>query len=189
MPEHLILILGGARSGKSRYATELASAAPGPVIFLATGAAGDPEMADRIERHRRDRPAGWQTIEQTRSLGRAIGTVPRGSTIVLDSLADLVTNYLLSAQPPAGEIGPADLETLETALNTEIDDLAAAGRRAGVSLLVVSNEVGLGLVPPYPLGRHFRDLLGRANQRVAAAADRVVLMVAGLPLTLKPGQG
>ena len=189
MADQLILILGGARSGKSRYATELASAAPGPVIFLATGSASDPEMADRIERHRHDRPADWQTIERTRHLSQAVRAAAGGSTIVLDSLGDLVTDYLLGAQPPIGELSPADLEAVETALNAEIDDLADAQRRAGVSLLVVSNEVGLGLVPPYPLGRHFRDLLGRANQRLASTADRVVFLMAGLPLHLKGDHG
>lgn len=190
MTARLTLLLGGARSGKSRQAVALAQATGGPVVFLATGSARDEEMADRIARHQEVRPPGWRTIERSRELGTAIGRLEAGTTVLLDSLGDLVTDYLLAGEAAAGgALLPARVEALDSELSAEIDNLLQAYRAARLHLIVVSNEVGLGLVPPYPLGRHFRDLLGRANQRLAAAADAVYLMIAGLPLDLKARGG
>ncbi|HEX2172976.1 MAG TPA: bifunctional adenosylcobinamide kinase/adenosylcobinamide-phosphate guanylyltransferase [Dehalococcoidia bacterium] len=182
----MTLILGGARSGKSRHATDLASRSGGEVVFLATGAPVDPEMADRIARHRRDRPPSWRTIEQSRDLATVLQALPLGTTVLIDGLGDVATEYLLAEASPDGHLDPAALAQIEARLDAEVDGLVAAQRAAGIRLIVVSNEVGSGLVPPYPLGRYYRDILGRANQRLAAQADRVLLMVAGLPLTLKP---
>jgi adenosylcobinamide kinase/adenosylcobinamide-phosphate guanylyltransferase len=180
------LILGGARSGKSRMAVDLARRSDGPVAFLAAGRAGDAEMAARIERHRRERPAEWRTIEQARDLGAEIAVLDPGSTVLLDGLGDVATDYLLAQATPEGDLTPSELTAVEADVEAEITGLVGAARAAGLHLIVVSNEVGLGLVPPYPLGRHYRDVLGRANQRLAAAADRVYLMIAGLPIRLKP---
>lgn len=184
--EGVTLILGGARSGKSRLAVELARRGNSPIVFLATGRAGDAEMADRISRHRRERPAEWRTIAQARDLGVAISGLAAGTTVLLDGLGDVATEYLLARATPEGDLSPADLAAVEVDLDTEVTGLVNAARGVGIALIVVSNEVGLGLVPPYPLGRHYRDVLGRANQRLAAEADRVFFMVAGLPLRLKP---
>ena len=186
MTTELILLLGGARSGKSRQAVDLATASGRPVVFLATGAARDEEMRDRIARHRQERPAGWRTIERVRNLGPAIAALPAESLVILDGLGDVATDYLLAAQPPGGEgFSAADLAGVEERVRIEVDGLVTGRQRSGCTLIVVSNEVGLGLVPPYPLGRHYRDILGRANQRLAAAAGTAVLLVAGLPLVLK----
>lgn len=177
--KELILILGGARSGKSAYAERLARERGGDVLFVATATAGDDEMARRIAAHQVARPAAWRTLEAP--IGIAAGVTasddPAG-TIVLDCLTLLVSNLLL-AHEAAGE------EAVAGAIDAEIDALLAQIESDTATWIIVSNEVGMGLVPPYPLGRIYRDLLGRVNARVAARADRAYLLVAGLPLDLK----
>jgi adenosylcobinamide kinase/adenosylcobinamide-phosphate guanylyltransferase len=178
----LVLVLGGARSGKSAFAERLASSFGQPVTYLATATAGDAEMARRIAAHRARRPADWTTVEAPRAAGVALRRVPQG-VVLLDCLSFLIANCL---GPSAGEqLAAADEAAAQAAAEQEISALLAAQATRSGPLIVVSNEVGLGLVPPYPLGRLYRDLLGWANQRVAAAADDVHLLVAGLPLTLK----
>ncbi|HEY8600394.1 MAG TPA: bifunctional adenosylcobinamide kinase/adenosylcobinamide-phosphate guanylyltransferase [Thermomicrobiales bacterium] len=175
----LILILGGARSGKSAYGERLARERGGAVLFVATATAGDDEMAQRIATHRAERPAAWRTLEAPTGVASAIATSGSAAdTILLDCVTLLVSNLLL-AHEAEGEaaIGQA-IDAEFTALLARIDAAAAAW-------IVVSNEVGMGLVPPYPLGRAYRDLLGRVNARLAARADRAYLLVAGLPLDLK----
>jgi adenosylcobinamide kinase/adenosylcobinamide-phosphate guanylyltransferase len=179
----LILVLGGARSGKSTFAQRRAGELGGEeVLFVATASAGDEEMRQRIEKHRRERPAGWQTLEAPRGVGRAI--VAHGGTakvVLVDCLTLLVANRLGDAEenPFAPDV--------EADVAAEVQELAAcAGRLAG-DLIVVSNEVGMGLVPPYPMGRAYRDLLGQANQALAEKADEVYLLVAGIPLAIKGG--
>jgi adenosylcobinamide kinase/adenosylcobinamide-phosphate guanylyltransferase len=177
--KELILILGGARSGKSVYAERLARERGGEVLFVATATAGDEEMARRIAAHRTARPAGWRTLEAPAEVAARVAEAgdPAG-TIVLDCLTLLVSNLLL-AHEAAGEAAVAH------AVEAEIDALLAQIEAGVATWIVVSNEVGMGLVPPYPLGRVYRDLLGRVNARVAARADRAYLLVAGLPLDLK----
>ena len=175
----LILILGGARSGKSAYAEQLAHERGGAVLFVATATAGDEEMAQRIAAHRAARPTAWRTFEAPQGVAEAVaaegGVVADGAaTIVVDCLTLLVSNLLLLHEA-AGEAVVA----------REIDALLSAVEASAATWIVVSNEVGMGLVPPYPLGRWYRDLLGRVNARVAAKADRAYLLVAGLPLDLK----
>lgn len=175
----LVLIVGGARSGKSRFAQQLAERLGRNVLFVATAEAGDSEMAQRIALHRAERPSHWETLEQPLKLGAALAELPERCEIVLiDCLTLLISNVLLAcgdntdilnAQPKA----EAEIEAL----------LAAIERRTGV-VIVVSGEVGMGLVPDNPLGRLYRDLLGRANQALAARADKVYLMVAGLAVEI-----
>jgi adenosylcobinamide kinase/adenosylcobinamide-phosphate guanylyltransferase len=181
----LTLILGGARSGKSSFAQRVAAQRPGPVLYVATAEPGDAEMAARIAAHRAERPAEWQTLEAPLGVGAAILTALRGQAsrapdvILLDCLTLLANNVLVPL--------PADTsaEAAEAALLHEVDGLLEAFRASRADWLVISNEVGLGLVPAYPLGRTYRDALGRANQRLAALADNVLFMVAGLPLVVK----
>jgi adenosylcobinamide kinase/adenosylcobinamide-phosphate guanylyltransferase len=176
----LTLILGGARSGKSAYAERLAVRAGGSVLYVATAEAGDDEMAERITAHRAGRPAGWTTLEAPRGVGPALQEAGLAHDVVLlDCLTLLANNVIVPLPEP---IRAADAEA---ALKREVDGLLAAYAASSATWLVISNEVGLGLVPPYPLGRVYRDSLGRANQQLAAAADYVVLMVAGLPLVVK----
>lgn len=185
----LTLILGGARSGKSHYAEKLAAEMGRRVLYIATAEAKDAEMAARIEAHRLSRPPHWQTLEQPQQVGLALtsplGTSPLGTSVadypdvlLLDCLTLLVSNILLAleSQPQVA---------IEAAVQAEIESLVEAQTRLNIPLIIVSNEVGLGLVPPTPLGRVYRDVLGRANQRLAAAANRVYFMVAGLPMIVK----
>ena len=174
----MTLILGGARSGKSALAEKIAHDSKTSVLFVATATAGDEEMASRIRRHRASRPAGWQTLEAPLNVGRSL-TTNRAGVVIVDCITLLVNNILLSLPESVSE------DTVMEKIRAEMDGLIAAQASLGGRWLVVSNEVGLGLVPPYPLGRLYRDALGRANQILAAAASRVIFMVAGLPLTVK----
>lgn len=188
----LVLILGGARSGKSAFAEAYAQKTDKPVFYIATAEAGDAEMTDRIAHHRSRRPAGWRTLEEPRLVDRVIAGLPAGSTGLVDCLTLMVTNVLLEALGPTGEtIPPAAAARAEHQVEERVAALveaARAARTAGSDIIVVANEVGLGLVPAYALGRLYRDVAGRANQAVAAAADEVYLLTAGLPLCLRgPG--
>ena len=182
MEQQLTLILGGARSGKSRYAEQVAPQLGRRVLYVATAQAGDDEMAVRIAAHRRTRSPDWTTLEAPMHTGQAIQLADADCDVVL---LDCVT--LLAANVLAASYEPIDEAAADVALTIEIEALLEAYRARRRHWLVISNEVGLGLVPPYPLGRVYRDVLGRANQRLAAAADNVLFMVAGLPMVLKGG--
>jgi adenosylcobinamide kinase/adenosylcobinamide-phosphate guanylyltransferase len=176
----LTLILGGARSGKSRYAQQLAVEYGQRVLYVATAEAGDEEMIERIADHRRSRPSNWETLEAPRQAGAAVAALPRPyEVILLDCLTLLASNLIVPLSEPYGEAAAI------TALQPEVDGLLEAYHAGPAAWIIVSNEVGLGLVPPYPLGRAYRDALGWANQRLAAQADEVILMVAGIPLKVK----
>jgi adenosylcobinamide kinase / adenosylcobinamide-phosphate guanylyltransferase len=166
------LVLGGARSGKSRYAESVITALPPawrpPWGYLATAEAGDEEMAARIKSHRARRGPAWRTIEVPRGLAAALADCA-GMPALIDCLTLWLSNLMLAEADIAAEI-----ERLEISLAA-----------ATAPVVLVANEVGFGIVPEHPLGRKFRDWQGVLNQRIAALADNVVLMVAGLPLTLK----
>ena len=167
------LVLGGVRSGKSRYALQLAAPAL-RVTFLATAERGeDEEMHRKIERHRAERPQHWATIEEPLNLGAAIASAADCDLLIIDCLT-LFAGKLL-------EVHGDDSSSLFAA----VDALCNALGDPPCSIVLVSNEVGSGVVPAFELGRRYRDVLGEINQRVAAIANHVVLMVAGLPLTLK----
>ncbi|HEY0623609.1 bifunctional adenosylcobinamide kinase/adenosylcobinamide-phosphate guanylyltransferase [Sphingomonas sp.] len=165
-----LLVLGGARSGKSRYAQTRAEALDGELVFVATGQALDAEMADRIARHRADRGPRWITVEAPIELAAAVRSESREDRVLLIDCLTLWTTNLLLAERDI----PAAAEAL----------IAAIADAAG-PLILVANEVGLGIVPDNPLARRFRDEAGRVNQQVAAAVDGVVFVAAGLPLKLK----
>ncbi|PZR35890.1 bifunctional adenosylcobinamide kinase/adenosylcobinamide-phosphate guanylyltransferase [Caulobacter segnis] len=166
------LVLGGARSGKSGFAQRAAElAARGErTVMIATGQAFDDEMADRIARHQAGRGESWTTVEAPFELAAAIAGIPSDAAAVVDCLTLWLSNHMLAGH---------DLE----ALSTELVEAVAACR---ARLWLVSNEVGLGIVPETPLGRRFRDEAGRLNQRLAATADEVYFLAAGLPLRMKP---
>jgi adenosylcobinamide kinase/adenosylcobinamide-phosphate guanylyltransferase len=178
-------VLGGARSGKSAFAERLAATLGEPVLYVATAAPLDAEMAERIRRHRARRPAGWRTVEAPlRPAAAAAQELGDARTVVVEDLTLLLSNVLVGpahCEPPE-ERDAIDALAAEQAVDGELQGLV----RLPVHLVLVSNEVGMGLVPPYPLGRAFRDALGRVNQLAAARADEVVLLVAGLPMRLKP---
>ncbi len=179
----ITLLLGGARSGKSRYAQELASKQDGLVVYIATAQPLDEEMRQRVEKHRRERPLHWKTLELSQGVAQGYrDSSLQPAVVVLDCLTLLVSNVIL-AESSTEEI---ETEHAIAAVNQEIDALLDAISRDLAHWIIVSNEVGMGLVPPYPLGRVYRDALGIANQRLAAMADEVFLMVAGIPLPLHP---
>jgi adenosylcobinamide kinase/adenosylcobinamide-phosphate guanylyltransferase len=177
----LILILGGARSGKSAFAQQLASALGSKVLFVATAEAGDDEMAARIARHRAQRPAGWRTLEAPRAVGQAIQRLSWPAQVVLLDCLTLLASNVVGALGP-----PLSVEAAEQALQQEVEGLLEAYRADRASWIVVSNEVGWGIVPDSLLARAYRDALGRANASLAQAADEVYLLVAGLRMRLKP---
>ena len=182
MDRRLTLILGGARSGKSRQAEALASECGGGVLYVATAEALDGEMFNRIVSHRERRPAPWRTLEAPRRVGRAIVAELGTAEIVLLDCVTLLANNVWGPEAESSLHGEAAAEAL---LMEEVDELLEVYRASRAWWLVVSNEVGMGLVPPTPLGRAYRDALGRANQRLARAADEVLFMIAGLPMRLK----
>ncbi len=186
MPKRRILIIGGARSGKSRQALRLAAEMGERVLFVATATAGDDEMRRRIEAHRAHRPAHWRTLEVPTSVGRAISQgIDDAHVVILDCLTLLVSN-VMGKHTPNDDQGSVDMGLLEPPLEAEVRELMEALDAASASCVVVSNEVGTGLVAVSPLGRAYRDLLGGVNQRVARWADEVYLMVAGIPVRVKP---
>jgi adenosyl cobinamide kinase/adenosyl cobinamide phosphate guanylyltransferase len=165
-----ILVTGGARSGKSRFALDRAAALGPPRIFLATGEAGDEEMASRITRHRADRPKGWRTVEEPRRLAPALRRCAGGVVLV-----DCLTLWLANRMGDEPGFDPAP----------PIEELLRALRARRAAVVAVTNEVGFGIVPQTPLGRAFRDAAGFMNQRVAEAADEAYLLVAGQALRIK----
>jgi adenosylcobinamide kinase / adenosylcobinamide-phosphate guanylyltransferase len=190
----IIFILGGARSGKSTFAERLATNSGRSVAFIATATADDEEMRERIARHRAERDATWHTIEEPLDLA---GAVLRASELADVLLLDCITlwlNNLFAREMETYEKQDGDEEGQYTASRLfdeaalqEVVKLIAVARslEPRKTLLIVTNEVGLGIVPPYPLGRHYRDTLGYVNQRLAQVADRVYLMVAGMGIDLK----
>ncbi|MER9570869.1 bifunctional adenosylcobinamide kinase/adenosylcobinamide-phosphate guanylyltransferase [Mesorhizobium opportunistum] len=171
MPDRgkLTFIIGGARGRKSAHAETLATALPSPWTYIATADAFDDEMRERIALHRSRRGEGWSTIDAPLDLAGAIEALPDNQPVLVDCLTLWLTNHML---------GERDLEQ-------ECQRLAAVLSRPRGSWFVVSNEVGQGIVPDNALARRFRDAAGRLNQQVAAIADTVLLMVAGLPLKVK----
>lgn len=189
---NLMLVLGGARSGKSTFAEERARELGGDaVLYVATAIITDDEMAERVERHRRSRPAGWRTLEAQRDAGQKIREAAGDVRVVLlDCLSVLVANRMVEAtgdyddpfaDPERDPLDPA----LEEKVQAEAEALIACVRDLDLTLIAVSNEVGMGIVPPYELGRAYRDVLGRANQTLARHADDVYLLVAGVAMPIK----
>ncbi|MBQ1498372.1 MAG: bifunctional adenosylcobinamide kinase/adenosylcobinamide-phosphate guanylyltransferase [Sphingomonas sp.] len=165
-----LFVLGGARSGKSRYAQQRAEALAGRHVFIATAEAWDAEMAERIARHRADRDTRWETVDAPRDLAAALDAASgTGAVVLVDCLTLWASNLLLA---------DADMEEAT-------DELRAAIARFDGGLILVANETGFGIVPDNALARRFRDAAGRINQAVAATADEVMLVVAGLPMRVK----
>ena len=166
---HLTLVLGGARSGKSRYAEGLIETLPAPWAYIATAQAYDDEMRERIATHRARRPSGWDTVDAPLDLPEAIAAMPAGRPVLVDCLTLWLTNLMLAER---------DTVAATTALISTCE-------RVFGPLVLVGNEVGLGIVPDNALARRFRDEAGRLHQALAARAGRVVFMVAGLPMQVK----
>ena len=183
-----VLVLGGARSGKSSLAQEMARGLGQKVLFVATGAALDVEMASRIEEHKRARPKEWRTLEAVTDVGERISAkVGDAEVVLIDCVTLLVSNVLFASGPAhaADEDEQIDEDSARVAVSHEIEGIVNCIENTEATFIVVSNEVGLGLVPIHQTGRVYRDLLGMANQVLAKRADSVYLMVAGIPWRLK----
>ncbi len=167
------LVLGGARSGKSRYAQKLASELK-RVAFIATARPTDPEMRRKIARHRSERPASWETLEAPTDLASAIESQGRKADVIL---VDCLTFYLANVM--------GSTRGVRAKIEKRLEQVCHAIQTSRSSVIVVSNEVGCGVVPPFRSGRRYRDLLGQLNQQMAEIADRVIFMVAGIPLAVK----
>ena len=177
MAKRYIFILGGARSGKSRFAQELASQLGNRVLFIATGEPRDEEMRDRIDEHKKARPQSWRTLEIPTNIGRQLGVeIGNAEVVIIDCLTLLVSNQFNEE---------TDYRKAEKRVLAEIDELIADIDKLNASFIIVSNEVNMGLVPETKLGRVYRDLLGKVNQLIARRASEVYFMVTGIPLKIK----
>lgn len=176
---NLILITGGARSGKSDYALMRAEAISGPHCFLATCPVVDTEMDERIARHKAERQGGiWHTIEEEFELATTVQSLEPETVCLVDCLTLWVNNLMFQAEKSGGIFG-------EDEMSARVEAFVQAADSFQGTLICVSNEVGMGVVPDNPMGRRYRDLVGRSNRMVAAAADEVILVSCGLPLFLK----
>ncbi|MYC29811.1 MAG: bifunctional adenosylcobinamide kinase/adenosylcobinamide-phosphate guanylyltransferase [Chloroflexi bacterium] len=183
MSARLTLVLGGIRSGKSAFAESLVPDDGRSVVYVATGQAGDEEMSERIRRHRDRRPSNWQTLEAPLDPGAELSKLLASScdnpAVLVDSLDVWLANLLLEHEPE-------EFSQIENLASAGLEALLSGCREADAFTVLVSSEVGLSPVSPNRLGRRFQDLLGTANQRAAAAADQVYLVVAGIPMQIKP---
>ena len=181
----VVLVTGGARSGKSAFAETLAARRGERVVYVATATAGDAEMADRIARHRARRPGSWRTVDAPLDIVAGLAAVDAGiEAVLVDCLAVWAANRLLAVGEPAEDGWWDRVGALERVLTEELDRVVTTGLASPWELILVTNEVGFGVVPPTELGRAYRDLLGRLNQVVAARANDVFLVVAGFAVEI-----
>ncbi len=176
----LIFITGGARSGKSNLAMEIAAKEGGEVAYIATAEALDKEMRERIEKHKSERPPAWETYEEPLKVRALVDRLSLQKKVILIDCLTLLTSNLLLSQENRVE----DPKWQEEILG-EIKKLAELSSEVTAQVIIISNEVGMGLVPPNPLGRVYRDILGRANSIMADKADEVFIMISGIPLKIK----
>ncbi|KDR96507.1 adenosylcobinamide kinase /adenosylcobinamide-phosphate guanylyltransferase [Peptoclostridium litorale DSM 5388] len=183
----IIMVTGGARSGKSRLAEKIAADAAGDVAYVATAIAFDDGMKDRIKKHRNSRPSSWKTYEIYKGFESIKEDIERGgaSTVLLDCITVMVTNIMLETGVDFDSCSMEEVDNLEAEIFKEVNsmlDVLSAGERDAV---IVTNEVGMGLVPSYRLGSIFRDIAGRVNQHIAAMADEVHVCFSGIPMRIK----
>lgn len=185
-----ILLTGGARSGKSRKAEELAKKFNEKVLYIATAKAFDQGMKARIEKHRKDRPKEWDTLEQYRDFQEISQNqqFENAKVILLDCVTLMVTNIMLEEEDDYEHLSNQRILEIEDTIKEELFYLMKAAKENGKHLICVTNEVGMGLVPSYMMGNIFRDIAGRMNQYLAEKSDHVIFMVSGLPLYVKGDQ-
>jgi adenosylcobinamide kinase / adenosylcobinamide-phosphate guanylyltransferase len=182
----LILVTGGARSGKSSFAEETAKSYNGDVLYIATSIPVDDEMRFRIQKHREQRPKTWETIEAYKDLDLHLkNKLIYKSAVLLDCITIMVTNIMLEECSNIDIIETDEAAYIETRVKQEIEKLIEIINNSQSTFIIVTNEVGMGVVPEYPSGRVFRDIAGRANQMLAKVADEVHLCVSGIPVKIK----
>ncbi len=183
---NIILITGGARSGKSTYAEKLAKEYGSEVLYVATAIPFDDEMKHRIKKHREQRPENWETLEAYKDMDILLeNKCPSKKAVLLDCITVMITNIMFEVCPDFDKMVQEDLGAVEEAVNLQMDKLIASARLSGIPFIMVTNEIGMGIVPENQSARLFRDIQGRVNQKLAAIAKEVYLCVSGIPLKIK----
>lgn len=185
--KNFILVTGGARSGKSRFAEETAKKLGEKIVYIATAFPTDEGMIDRIIKHRSSRPKEWSTIEKYMDFNQLSkdDNFKEADTILLDCMTIMVTNLLFESGIDFDECSMEEVDSVEISIFKEVKELLEIIKAHNKNLIVVTNELGMGLVPPYRLGRIFRDIAGRVNQYLAKEAEEVYLTVSGIPMKIK----
>jgi adenosylcobinamide kinase / adenosylcobinamide-phosphate guanylyltransferase len=182
----LILVTGGARSGKSTYAEQMASEMGSNVLYIATSIPFDDEMKQRIKKHREQRPSEWETLEAYMEMDRELADkLADRQAVLLDCITIMVTNLMMERCNDWDNLGPAVVSDMERYTVQEVQKLLETAQKANIPFILVTNEVGMGVVPEYASGRLFRDIAGRVNQIIAREADEVYLCVSGIPVKIK----
>lgn len=182
----LILVTGGARSGKSSYAEELAGGFGDNVLYIATSIPFDEEMKERVKKHRERRPSDWETLEAYKDLDRHVeGRLATKSAVLLDCITVMAANLMLEKCPDLDKLDDRAAEEVEKHVLLQINSLLEAVKASPVPFVVVTNEIGMGVVPEHKSARVFRDVAGRGNQVLARTADEVYLCVSGIPVRIK----
>lgn len=183
---NIILVTGGARSGKSTFAEEEAKKAGTNVIYIATSIPFDDEMKDRIKKHRQQRPSNWETVETYKDIDLHLkGRLEGKNAVLLDCITIMVSNLMLEKAYDWEGMAVDEINEVEAKVKIEIDKLINVAQESSVPFIIVTNELGMGVVPPTSLGRAIRDIAGRANQMLARAASEVYLCVSGIPVKIK----
>lgn len=181
-----ILVTGGARSGKSSFAEERARSFGGRILYIATAIAIDEEMKERIRRHRLQRPAGWETLEAFRDFDVGLPSLLKDrDAVLLDCVTVMVSNIMLQKAMDWEDLPIDEINEVEKEVMRQVESLLSIIKAAGIPFILVTNELGMGVVPPYALGRAVRDIAGRVNQVLAREADEVHLCVSGIPVRIK----
>lgn len=182
----LTLVTGGARSGKSSFAEERAKGLGANVLYIATAIAFDDEMKERIRRHRLQRPSSWETLEAFRDFGTVLPELLKGrDAVLLDCMTVMVSNIMLQKAMDWESLSTDEINRVETEVSEQVEALLSIIKGADIPFILVTNELGMGVVPASALGRAARDIAGRANQQVARAADEVYFCVSGIPVKIK----
>ena len=182
----LILVTGGARSGKSSFAEETVRGLGDNILYIATATAFDDEMKERIRRHRLQRPSNWETLEAYRDFERTLPGMMKGrDAVLLDCVTVMVSNIMLQNAMDWEKLSVEDINEVELEVVQQMGMLLSIVKEADIPFILVTNELGMGVVPPYVLGRAIRDIAGRVNQQLARAADEVYLCVSGIPVKIK----
>ncbi len=182
----IILVTGGARSGKSTYAEKLAKEFGKDVLYVATSIPFDDEMKLRIKKHREQRPANWGTVEAYKDMDILLeDKCPSKNAVLLDCITVMITNIMFEVCPDFDKMVHEDMIAVEEAVNVQIERLLSVAKRSGIPFILVTNEIGMGIVPDNKSARLFRDIQGRVNQKLASAAKDVYLCVSGIPVKIK----